>query len=150
MHPLAFLLLPGFVGTADPFGPALKEQTYTLINARPAPRARCGEDGKGYKLTLPRGWGSKIGMALKVGVLVVAAASDAGEVTGLPVPPPDSFVRGDGKDATPPSSVERQVEVVNAAYDGLAGAVNEETNELIDAAFLDIDIEVIYRLRASS
>lgn len=47
--------------------------------------ARCGQDGKGYLITLPRGWGSKIGMALKIGVMIAAAASDTGELADLPV-----------------------------------------------------------------
>lgn len=36
-------------------------------------------------MTLPRGWGSKIGIALKIGVVITAAASDTGELAGLPV-----------------------------------------------------------------
>lgn len=50
------------------------------------PLFRCGADGKGYLMTLPRGWGSKIGIALKIGVAITAAATDAGELTDLPVP----------------------------------------------------------------
>lgn len=80
---------------------------------------------------------------LKIGVLLVAAASDVGEVTGLPVPSRDSNEGTEGRDAAAFSSAEWQGEVVNAAYDGLAGAVDVKSNDLIDSVFMDADTEVL-------
>lgn len=122
--------------------PPLRPATAQVF--RPAhPRSRCGEDGKGYKLTLPRGWARSIGIALKIGVLFVAAASDVGEVADLPVPSCGTNRGVDGRDAAKFSSAEWQGDVVNAAYDGLAGAVDVKSNDLIDSAFMDADTEVL-------
>lgn len=105
---------------------------------------RCGEDGKGYKLSLPRGWGGKIGIAVKIGVLCVAAASDTGEVPALPVPrqPLDDASRSGQDTSSALSSVEWQGEVVNAVYDAVAGAVDSKSSDLVDSAFVDAENEV--------
>lgn len=104
---------------------------------------RCGQDGRGYKTILPRGWGSKIGIALRIGVLVVAAASDAGHMAELPVPSQaGSGTGGDGRDEHCLSPVEWQGQVVDAVYDGLAGAVDAKANDMIDSAFMNVDSEV--------
>lgn len=107
---------------------------------------RCGEDGKGYKMSFPRGWSSKIGLTLKIGVVVVAAASDAGEVADLPAPSPAAVaVWGEGEDGGGRSSAERQGDLVNAAFDGLAGAVSDKSNDMVDSAFMDAESEVGYQ-----
>lgn len=93
-------------------------------------------------MTLPRGWGSKIGMALKIGVVIVAAASDADEVAGLPLPPA-SVVSSWGEDGEGGKSLtQMQGDLVNAAFDGLAGAVPDKSNDLIDSTFMDAETEV--------
>ncbi|CAM9732424.1 unnamed protein product [Ectocarpus sp. 12 AP-2014] len=101
----------------------------------------CGQDGRGYKMSLPRGWGSKIGMALKIGVVVVAAASDAGEVAGLPLPPATA-VSSWGEDGEGGKSLtQMQGDLVNAAFDGIAGVVLDKSNDLIDSTFMDAETE---------
>lgn len=93
-------------------------------------------------MSFPRGWNSKIGVALKIGVVVVAAASDAGEVAGLPVPCPAAVAAWGGENGGSRSSAERQGDLVNAAFDGLAGAVPDKSNDLVDSAFMDAESEV--------
>ncbi|CAM9320885.1 unnamed protein product, partial [Hapterophycus canaliculatus] len=101
---------------------------------------RCGEDGKGYKMSLPRGWSGKIGVALKIGVLVIAAASDAGEVAGLPAPSAAAITAWREEDgAEGKSSAEKQGDLVNAAFDALAGALADKSNDLVDSAFIDAE-----------
>lgn len=94
-------------------------------------------------MSLPRGWNSKIGVALKIGVVVVAAASDAGEVADLPAPCPAAVAAWGGENGgSSRSSAERQGDLVNAAFDGLAGAVPDKSNDLVDSAFMDAESEV--------
>lgn len=99
-------------------------------------------DGKGYKMSFPRGWGSKIGLALKIGVVVTAAASDVGEVADLPVPSTAAIASWAEDNGRGLSLAERQGDMVNAAFDGLAGAVTDKSNDLIDSAFMDAEMEV--------
>eukprot|EP00903_Cladosiphon_okamuranus_P015237 g14083.t1 len=102
---------------------------------------RCGEDGKGYKMSFPRGWNGKIGVSLKIGVVVVAAASDAGEIADLPAPCAAAVAAWGGENAGARSSAEKQGDLVNAAFDGLAGAVPDKWNDLVDSAFMDAESE---------
>lgn len=104
---------------------------------------RCGEDGKGYKMSFPRGWSGKIGVALKIGVLVIAAASDAGEVADLPSPSAAAVTAwGEDGGAGGKSSADKQADMVNAAFDGLSGALADKANDLIDSAFIDAETKV--------
>lgn len=81
-------------------------------------------------------------MALKIGVVVVAAASDAGEVADLPAPSLAAVAAWGGENGGVRSSAERQGDLVNAAFDGLAGAVPDKSNDLVDSAFMDAESEV--------
>lgn len=93
-------------------------------------------------MSLPRGWASKIGLALKIGVVVTATASDAGEVAGLPIPSSAAITAWAEDNGRGLSSAEKQGDMVNAAFDGLATAVADKSNELIDSAFMDAELEV--------
>lgn len=93
-------------------------------------------------MSFPRGWNSKVGVALKIGVVVVAAASDAGEVADLPAPCPAAVAAWGGENGGARSSTERQGDLVNAAFDGLAGAVPDKWNDLVDSAFMGAESEV--------
>ncbi|CAB1098445.1 unnamed protein product [Ectocarpus sp. CCAP 1310/34] len=80
-------------------------------------------------------------MALKIGVVVVAAASDADEVAGLPLPPATA-VSSWGEDGEGGKSLtQMQGDLVNAAFDGLAGAVPDKSNDLIDSIFMNAETE---------
>ncbi|CAM9316764.1 unnamed protein product [Scytosiphon promiscuus] len=101
---------------------------------------RCGEDGRGYKMSFPRGWSGKIGVALKIGVLVIAAASDAGEVADLPAPSAAAIAAwGEEGGEGGKSSAEKQGDLVNAAFDALSGALADKANDLIDSAFINAE-----------
>ncbi len=104
---------------------------------------RCGDDGKGYKMSFPRGWSSKIGSSLKIGVVVVAAASDAGEVPGLPAPSAEAVAAwAEEGGGARPTAAEMQADLVNAAFDALAGVVPDKLNDMVDSAFMDAETEV--------
>lgn len=106
---------------------------------------RCGEDGRGYKMSFPRGWSGKIGVALKIGVLVIAAASDAGEVADLPAPSVAAITTwAEESGARGKPSAEMQGDLVNAAFDALSGALADKANDLIDSAFIDAETKVSF------
>jgi len=94
-------------------------------------------------MSFPRGWNSKIGSALKIGVVVVAAASDAGEIAGLPAPSAEAVATwAEESGGARSSAAERQADLVNAAFDALAGAVPDKLNDMVDSAFMDAETEV--------
>lgn len=93
-------------------------------------------------MNLPRGWGSKIGLALKIGAIVTATASDTGEVAGLPIPSSASITAWAEENGRGLSSAQKQGDMVNAAFDGISTAVADKSNELIDSVFMDAELEV--------
>ena len=72
----------------------------------------------------------------------MAAASDAGEIADLPAPCPVAVAAWGSEGGGARSSAERQGDLVNAAFDGLAGAVPDKLNDLVDSAFMDAESEV--------
>ena len=93
-------------------------------------------------MTLPRGWAAKIGIALRIGAVIVAAATDAGRMDDLPIPsPPTSDPGGGGTGESSPASGEWRGKVVDAVYDELASAVDAKTNDMIDSAFMEVNTD---------
>lgn len=98
-------------------------------------------------MSFPRGWSSKIGSALKIGVVVVAAASDVGEIIDLPAPSTAAVAAWAEEGAGERSTAEKQGDLVNAAFDALADAVPDKLNDMVDSAFMDAETEVGQRFK---